>query len=125
MRLYCAVKNKYVVMPFISKARNLGFDGSGISNMISTEDQNAEEYTSANYPFSTQPIDEDLTFELRVDNSFDIDQNKSLLSCFDFVDPKVVEDCLHRAEKYSNMNWFEKKLIDCKYCINRIAKAIS
>lgn len=74
MRMYSVIKNKYVVMPIISKVRNWGFDGSG-------------EYCSKsdNYSFDLQKIDTSSGFDLKIDTYFSIDENRRLLDKFENV----------------------------------------
>lgn len=81
MRSYLAVSDKYVIIPVISKARNLGFDGSGMycgAITIETHGKHAD-----NYDYSNQPIDSNLTFEIIEDPILDLDVNLTLLNEFD------------------------------------------
>lgn len=101
MRIYLAVKSKYVVMPIVSKVRNHGFDGSGIYCQ-EIEFNNSEKITANNYPFNLQPIDSNTEFELIEDTGFNLDTNRALLNEFENADPEKVKLALKRAAYYSN-----------------------
>lgn len=100
MRIYLAVKGKYVVMPVVSKVRNHGFDGSGLYCQ-SIEFNSAEKITANNYPFNLQPIDTNAEFELIEDTGFDLGANRALLNEFENADPDKLEKAWQRAAYYS------------------------
>ena len=101
MRILLAVKNKYTIMPIVSKARNHGFDGSGL--YCQGIDFNSSAKTTANnYPFHLQPIDTSDSFELIEDTTFDINANRKLLNEFENAPIDKVEKAMQRAEMYSN-----------------------
>ena len=111
MRIYLAVKGKYVIMPTVTKARNHGFDGSGEYcqgvNFCETE-----KYSANNYPFNLQPMDSALVFECIEDSSFDISANRKLLNDFENADPRVLESALATAAEFSaKPKWYSMFLV--------------
>lgn len=67
LRIYLNVQNKYVASPTLSKARNWGYDGSGVScpdnNIRNTSEKHADAYL-----FREQPIDQEKSFLLQPGN---------------------------------------------------------
>lgn len=81
VRMYMAIKNKYVIMPTISKVRNWGFDGSGEYCGMSVG--NGKQVNAKNYPYQLQQIDEDDKFVLVKDDLHDICINRKRMNRFD------------------------------------------
>lgn len=84
-RCYLAIENKYVVSPVISKVRNLGFDGSGITCQT-TNEMHGE--VASTYNYNEQPLDKSDTFELIEDTLCDDVANRDILSAFDYRSPE-------------------------------------
>lgn len=83
---YLALAGKYVVMPTISKARNHGFDGSGVYCQEIPKSQN-KKLTAWNYNYKEQSIDQERSFTLIPDESIGLsDDNRKLLDAFDTRD---------------------------------------
>lgn len=65
VRIYLNVQNKCFISPTISKARNWGYDGSGVScpdvRFKNTSGKHADTYL-----FSEQPIDQEQSFSLKI-----------------------------------------------------------
>lgn len=57
--IYCALEDKYFILPTISKVRNHGNDGTGVHGLKMIEDQRRF--------FSEQPIDQSDTYEMTDD----------------------------------------------------------
>lgn len=80
---YLLLSGKRVVIPMISKTRNLGFDGTGL-NCSAVED--AKGMHSMDYDYSSQPLDESDTFELVVEGDEKcLQANHDLLDKFLYV----------------------------------------
>lgn len=62
--LYMIFKRMAVVMPVISKARNCGYDGSGVNCAEAVEKKN-NRITSSNFDYASQVIDDNEHFELK------------------------------------------------------------
>lgn len=116
--VYLTLNHKYVVTPVLSKTRNHGFDGSGLTcrNVINSTNLN-----SLSYDYENQPIDESLTFEVIPDESDEcIKKNHILLDDFLAVPKKekIVSDILlpiyriFGPKKYVNIYKLLKKLKD-------------
>lgn len=81
LRIYLAVKNKYVAMPVLSKVRNWGFDGSGVyCQNISSKEAGVYAY---NYSYQTQPIDMEREFSIILDHKKNMLENRVRLNRFD------------------------------------------
>lgn len=81
LAMYLGAKNKYVVSPIVSKARNWGFDGTGVSCVdVSAQTKNARSYT---YPYAQQPIDEEMHFELIESQELYLEENLKRYNEFD------------------------------------------
>ncbi len=76
---YLELKNKYVVTPRLTKARNMGFDGSG-ETCVNISNKNNR--SSMNYDYSNQPIDTAADFEPRPDSVICREENKKILDDF-------------------------------------------
>lgn len=57
--IYCALEDKYIILPTKSKTRNYGVDGTGVHSLKLDEDMNRF--------YSTQEIDTDSTFDFTDD----------------------------------------------------------
>jgi len=60
--IYCILTKKYIIMPTISKVRNMGYDGSGV-NCLDNKRKSATTTSIYTYDFSTQPIDKEPHFD--------------------------------------------------------------
>ena len=81
MRLYIAMRDKYVVSPLTSLVRNNGFDGTGQycdNNNSFIDNRHALSY---NYP--TQQIDTNRSFEIIENDKRFLEKNRILLNDFD------------------------------------------
>lgn len=80
---YLMLAGKNVVVPTVSKVRNLGFDGSGVNCSSVTSFSGRH---SMDYDYSSQPIDRSDSFDLIVDeDESHKDANHSLIGDFLFV----------------------------------------
>ncbi len=80
---YLLLSRKSVVVPELSKTRNLGFDGSGL-NCAAIE--GAKGTHSMDYDYSHQPLDDCDSFDLVVEeNASNVQANHELLDGFLFV----------------------------------------
>ena len=100
MRIYCAVMEKSVASPVVSKSRNLGFDGSGM--YCQAIDPNLNGTSSRTYLYAKQPIDMSNSFDIRLDSDKAVENNKNLLNEFDKRDPRALRKtrlklCIYRA----------------------------
>lgn len=109
MRIYLAVKDKYIVSPAISKSRNWGFDGSGVycQNIIGNRKGNC----ARNYLYAKQPIDDEETFEISLDTKNAFAENRKRLDTFDkrSIGEIMKADC--RVILYMVLGKSYKKLI--------------
>ena len=80
MRAYLVVKGSYIISPVVSKVRNSGFDGSGV---YCQDIKVADGLTAGTYNYSEQPIDEQTSFELILDDSNNLRNNRDMLNLFD------------------------------------------
>lgn len=81
LRVYLGAKNKYVIAPILSKARNWGHDGSGVSCVDSArQTKKAQSFT---YPYAQQPIDESDGFELIESQERYLKENRKMYTVFD------------------------------------------
>lgn len=84
---YLLLSDKKVIVPAVSKVRNLGFDGSGVN--CSSIDSFTGKH-SLDYDYSSQPIDQSATFELSIDESPDhIAANHRLIGNYLYVSPRL------------------------------------
>lgn len=118
MRIYFAVKDKYAVMPLVSKVRNHGYDGSGECCQQIESDGNGD-FCVDNYAFSQQPIDESTTFELIEDTGFDLKTNRDLLNDFDRVDPEEMKEVWAQAEKLAKLGRYGGALLAGKKVLKK------
>lgn len=81
-RAYLAVEGKYCISPVISKARNYGFDGSGV--YCQTIDSTLNGDTARTYNYPGQPIDTEEHFNLIEDTLHYDEENKNRLNAFDY-----------------------------------------
>lgn len=84
VRAYLAVADKFMISPVISKVRNHGFDGSGVYCQTINNDFGK---TAGTYNYSTQAIDQSLTFELVLNKKDSIAENRDRLNRFDVRTP--------------------------------------
>lgn len=112
-RIFLNVEDKYVIMPTVSKTRNLGFDGSGLS--CPNVDVNTDDIiTSTNYDYSHQPIDDSDSFIASVDESFDNAINKEIYNQYDVVDAEELNRLMNFAEIYCGYNNALRKAYDIR-----------
>lgn len=98
-RITLAVRDKFIIMPTISKTRNLGFDGSGLY-CPGVDFDPSRSITSTNYDYSRQPIDVSNSFEAIVDEAYDNEANRKIYNQYDVVDKEELEALLQFAEDY-------------------------
>lgn len=73
---------KWVVLtPVLSKVRNWGFDGTG--EYCQNIGKNENKQFARTYPYTKQRIDNQLTYELYVDNNLNCDENRKIINVFD------------------------------------------
>jgi hypothetical protein len=83
---YLLLSGKRVVIPYVSKTRNHGFDGTG-NRCGSIGDARGKH--SLDYDYSNQPLDTAVTFNLVVEqDGANVDANHRLLSSFLYVSRK-------------------------------------
>ena len=80
-RMYSAAYNKYIIVPVKSKVRNWGFDGSGEYCPNIT----GKGFTTADYSYSSQPIDSSMSFDIIEDKINDVKQNRKIMNNFDSI----------------------------------------
>ncbi len=100
MRIYLAVRQRYFIMPIISKVRNHGYDGTGC--FCQRIEGNTNSYHVDGYAFSEQPIDTATDFTLIEDPSFPIEMNRKLLNSFDAVSSEEMEEVWKDAEQIAS-----------------------
>lgn len=83
LNMYIAIKNKFVIMPTISKVRNWGFDGSGEYCADSSERRG--KLNAYNYPYHLQPLDENDGFSIAEDTLQAVGENRKLFNSFDVL----------------------------------------
>ena len=80
---YLLLSGKSVVIPEITKTRNLGFDGTGVNCSFIGRAKGAH---SLDYDYSRQPLDEEYSFELvEEENINNVQENHVLLDKFLYV----------------------------------------
>lgn len=90
LRAYLPISGKYGVSPIVSKVRNHGFDGSGLyCQEISGEGDCLD---ARSYNYSEQPIDEQETFELVLNDESYLDENRERLNRFDSRTPSEMRE---------------------------------
>lgn len=82
LRAYLACQDKYCVSPIVSKARNHGFDGSGLFCQNVTSVDNTK---SNSYDYGNQPIDDSEHFDIVLNNPALMEANRKKLDAFDRV----------------------------------------
>ena len=92
LRIYLAVKDKYVCYPVITKAINHGFDGSGVycSKINNEEVNNNKNKMALTYNYDLQKLDGEKNFDIHIDIKFDNLINMHLLNKFDYRNKKIV-----------------------------------
>lgn len=80
LRMYCAVYDKYIIIPTISKARNHGFDGSGMYCQKINSDYGE---FAGNYKYMEQEIDVESAFTVNYCEENELEQNRERLNVFD------------------------------------------
>lgn len=94
---YLPCKGGYCIFPTISKARNHGWDGSGVCCHTIVDDFGNH---CGNYDYSHQPIDQSDTFELVADDSLKyLEDNRLAISEFE-DDPNPGSKLLLEAAKH-------------------------
>lgn len=73
--IYCGLHNKCVAYPVISKAKNNGFDGSGMTCQILKEDTEI-------YRINVQKIDDKKTYKI-VEDEMESNENYQIINTFD------------------------------------------
>lgn len=82
---YLLLSGKSVVIPEITKTRNLGFDGTGVNCTAIAGGKGSH---SMDYDYSHQPLDEDTSFDLAIEgNAENVQANHALLDEFLYVPP--------------------------------------
>lgn len=78
--IYMQLHDRYMISPVLSKARNWGFDGSGIycGNTLTLKNGN----TTDNYNYRKQQIDQSVSFTLRPDPVIHESTNRKILNEF-------------------------------------------
>ena len=87
--IHIMLNKKYIITPIISKVRNCGFDGSG-EYCPKINKNKTKNIVASNYDYSTQPIDDDKTFKVNDDETFDYSYNKKLYNSFDYIKKRSV-----------------------------------
>lgn len=82
LRAYLACQDKYCISPILSKVRNLGFDGSGV---ICQNTVGKDGLTVDTYDYRCQEIDSAEHFEIVLNDSRFLLENKSKLDVFEGV----------------------------------------
>ena len=123
LRIYLSVKQKYIIMPRISKIRNYGYDGSGLY-CPKIEGNLEGEFCVENYRFSEQPIDVSDCFMLVEDEQFDISTNRELLNRFDRVPPETMDEIWRKAETIARRGRYGGALVAGKKILGKIQKKI-
>lgn len=93
-RIYLAVADKYCISPTISKARNYGFDGSGMYCQ-NIESNKQFENIASTYNYPMQPIDTANSFEFIPDTLHDYEENRKRLNAFDYRSPEQMARTRH------------------------------
>lgn len=82
--VYLGIRNKFVVMPALSKVRNEGFDGSGKYCEDTKSARKKHDSCKARiYDYSKQPIGDGKDTDYVVDENRDCAENRKLLNAFD------------------------------------------
>lgn len=82
--IYLSLDKKSIIMPKTSKVRNHGFDGSGeYCQNIDQDSNKSENYSSSNYNYSKQPIDNKDFYTLVPSKKNNLDVNRTLMNEFD------------------------------------------
>lgn len=90
LRAYLAKADKFFISPIFSKTRNNGFDGSGLYCQDIAKDGKGT--TSYTYDYSIQPIDNQKSFELKLNDESFLDINRIKLNNFDYRSPQQMKD---------------------------------
>ena len=122
LRIYIVAKDMYIIMPTVSKTRNLGFDGNG-QNCPGVSYDSTKRICSVNYDYDNQPIDDDMSFEPNLDESFDIKINKELLNDFDIVDSERLQEAMRISAEYAQKKHI-RQLVNIKYIIWKVYERI-
>ena len=83
IRLYLAMKGKFVIIPTLSKVRNCGFDGSGVYCPQIVRQKGR--LTASNYDYRIQEIDCETSFTLIEDTMNNVVANRRILNRFDVL----------------------------------------
>lgn len=124
VRIMLTVENKYIIIPVVSKTRNLGFDGSGLYCPEVIASANDVCITSVKYDYEHQPIDESAGNEFFVDEQFDNEINKAVYNKFDVVDSEEMENLLIDAENYCCHSFIWRKTQNIKTLAKSALKKI-
>ena len=123
LRIFLTVEDKYVIMPVVSKTRNLGFDGSGLyCQEISYSPD--KRITSENYDYSNQKIDKSINFVPMVDEEFDNEYNRSIYNQFDMVSKSEMDMIIKDAENYCKLSRLDRFLLNKRLIVKSILKRI-
>jgi len=123
LRIFLTVEDKYVIMPVVSKTRNLGFDGSGLYCQEISYSPN-KRITSENYDYSNQRIDESNDFVPMVDEGFDNEYNRSIYNQFDVVSKRKMDTIIKQAECYCKLSRLNRVLLKKQLIEKSILKRI-
>ena len=119
LRILLAVKDKYAIMPLLSKVRNHGYDGSGLYCQR-IEGDSEKEFCVENYCFSAQPIDKEDSFSLTEDKTFNMKENRDLLNQFDRVSPDEMENVWKRARAIARRGKYGGALLLGKKAVKKM-----
>lgn len=131
-RIYLAVAGKYCISPVISKARNHGFDGSGVyCDDIVGEKEFGNTAGTYNYP--KQPIDTSDSFEFIPDTLHDYEENRKRLNAFDYRSPEQMARTKHLLWLMKNVSITAARIysllcVPCDYApkvVNKIRKMLN
>ena len=81
LRAYCGMFGYQVILPAISKARNHGFDGTGV---CCQKNKSNGKNNSLSYDFSLQPVDVNAKFEIVEDTLNLNNKNMKIFNKFDY-----------------------------------------
>ena len=123
LRIFLTVEDKYIIMPTVSKTRNLGFDGNGIYCPLVVYDKN-KNVTSKNFDYANQEIDCCNSFFPCVDNHSNIDENRAAYNCYDVVKESEMDGLIRRADSYCKLSKISRKFITIKLLLISFLKKI-
>jgi hypothetical protein len=124
IRIYLTVKDKKLVMPTVSKVRNMGFDGSG-AFCEKIELTSGKDVCSQNYSYKDQPIDEQFEFNPIIDSQADMEKNRDLFNRFDSVNKEELSNAIERAKWYCSLGKRARKKLNVKKLFGRVKRGIN